>query len=91
MGYSVDEKVKHNEGQKTPFSYGYCWGVKAYRKYPTANRVEQKRIQAEIGDYSDEAKSGKGRSQECAKGYMCGVRDAANERKARARAKHKPP
>lgn len=82
MSYSVDEKVKFNAERKTPFGYGYQWGVKAYRSYPKANAQEKKRIRVEIADYKQEAKK-KSRAGECAKGYMCGVRDAANERKAR--------
>lgn len=83
MKRSVDEKLKYNDEQKTPFSYGYRWGVRAYRKYPKVDKAERKRIRTEIDDYNKQARNGKGRSQECAKGYMCGVRDAANERKAR--------
>lgn len=82
---TVDEKVKYNQGlkKKTPFSWGYLWGVQAYRKYPTADRAERKKILAEIGSYSNEARNGKGNSRACAKGFMCGVRDAAKERKAK--------
>ncbi len=83
MPRTVDEKVKYNQGRKTPFSYGYLWGVKAYRQYPQASTAERKRILAQIDDYSKDARNGKGKSRECAKGFMCGVRDAANERKAK--------
>lgn len=85
MARTVEEKVKYNRERKTPFSYGYLWGVKAYRKYPQADKIEQKQILAEIDDYSKEARNGKGKARECAKGYMCGVRDAANERKGKKR------
>ena len=82
---TVDEKVKYNQGleKKTAFAWGYIWGVKAYRKYPTAAKAERKRILAEIDDYNKDARNGKGRARECAKGFMCGVRDAANERKVK--------
>lgn len=83
MVRTVDEKLRHNQAKKTPFGYGYSWGVKAYRKYPKADKAERKRILAEIDDYNKEAWNGKGRSRECAKGFMCGVRDAARERKER--------
>lgn len=83
MSYSVDEKVKFNRAKKTPFGWGYQWGVKAYRSYPKADAQEKKRIRAEIADYKQEAKK-KSYSGECAKGYMCGVRDAANERKSKS-------
>ena len=81
MSYSVDEKVKYNAKRKTPFGYGYIWGVRAYRKYVEAEETK-KRTLAEIADYKQEAKK-KNKSGECAKGYLCGVRDAAKERKAR--------
>jgi len=83
MAWTVDEKLKHNQSKKTAFGYGYSWGVQAYRRYPKADKAERKRILAEIDDYNSEARNGKGKSRECAKGYMCGVRDAANERKAK--------
>lgn len=84
MSYSVDDKVKFNQAKKTPFGYGYLWGVKAYRDYPTADKEGKKRILAEIDNYSKQTKK-KTPSGECAKGFMCGVRDAANERKSKGR------
>ncbi len=86
MKKTVDEKVKYNHERRTPFGYGYIWGVKAYRKYQ-ANKEEQKRILAEIDDNSKNARNGKEHSRECSKGYMCGVRDAANEWKAKQKTK----
>lgn len=86
MSYSVDEKVKFNSERKTPFGYGYCWGVRAYRKYPKADKDERRRILAEIDDYKREAQK-KTRSGECAKGFMCAVRDCANERKSKSKQK----
>lgn len=82
MSYSVDEKLKFNQSKKTPFGYGYWWGVKAYRSYLKADAQEKKRILAEIDSYRKQAQK-KSPSGECAKGYMCAVRDCANERKAR--------
>ncbi len=84
MSYSVDDKVKFNQAKNTPFSFGYRWGVKAYRAYPTADKEGKKRILAEIDDYSKQAKK-KTPSGECAKGFMCAVRDCANERKSKGR------
>lgn len=83
MKRSVDEKLKYNEGQKTPFSWGYKWGVRAYSRYLKLDKAGKERIRTEINAYSEEARHGRGYSQKCAKGFMCGVRDAANERKAR--------
>ena len=40
MKRSVDEKLKYNSEQKTPFAYGYRFGVKAYREYPKANKKQ---------------------------------------------------
>ncbi len=84
MSYSVDDKVKFNHERQTPFGYGYCWGVKAYRSYPKADTEGRKRILTEIDDYKRESQK-KTRSGECAKGFMCGVRDAANERKSKGK------
>lgn len=83
MARTVDEKLKYNQQRRTAFGYGYAWGVKAYRKYPNADKAERKRILAEIDDYNKEARNGKGKARECAKGFMCGVRDAAKERKSK--------
>lgn len=83
MKRTVDEKVKYNYGQKTPFSWGYLWGVRAYRRYPKANAAEKKRLLAEMDDYRNTAVNGKGKSRECGKGYMCALRDCANERKGK--------
>lgn len=82
MSRTVDEKVKYNEQRKTPFSWGYRWGVQAYRR-SAAIKAEREQISAEIDSYRAEAAHGKGKSRECATGFMCGVRDAANERKSR--------
>ena len=80
---TVDERLKSGEKRKTPFGWGYCWGVRAYRAYPRVNASERAAISAQISDYKDEAKNGKGRSRECAIGFMYGMRDAAIERKSR--------
>lgn len=81
MSLTVDEKVRYNREKKTPFSYGYVWGVQAYRQYPKADKAERKRLLAQIDDYKETALHGKGKARECAKGFMCGIRDTANERK----------
>lgn len=83
MKRTVNEKEQYNREKKTAFSYGYVWGVQAYRKYPKANKAEQKRLLAQIDDYKETALHGKGKARECAKGYMCAVRDCAEERKAK--------
>ena len=85
MKRSVDEKLKHNREQKTPFSYGYRFGVKAYRQYPKADKERKRAMLAEIDDNKRLAQTGD-KSQlsvQYAKGYMCAMRDCAAERKAR--------
>lgn len=84
MKRSVQEKYNYNKSKKTAFSYGYVWGVDAYNAYQNAVWTRQ-RVIAEIDDYKKMAVHGKGRSRECAKGYMCGVRDKANEHKSKRR------
>lgn len=85
MKYTVDEKLKYNREQKTPFSYGYRFGVKAYRQYPMADKKRKRAMLAEIDDNKRLAQTGdKSRSSvQFAKGYMCAMRDCAAERKAR--------
>lgn len=81
---TTDEKLKHNERQKTPFGFGYCWGVKAYRGYTKLSKSEKQRAKADISYNAQLVKTGKTEAtRSCAKGYMCGIRDAANDRKAR--------
>ncbi len=79
------EKPKNSEKNKTPFGWGYSWGVRTYRKYPKATAAERKALSDQIADNKDEAKNGKGRSRENAIGFMTGMRDAAIARKSRRR------
>ena len=79
MSYSVDEKLAHNRKQKTMFSSGYIMGVNIYRAYPKANVKDKATIKEIISSASENARRG----EQWDKGLMCGVRDAANERKAR--------
>ena len=89
MARTVDEKLRYHGEQpkKTPFSHGYNHGVKLYRSYPNADKVERKRIRSEIDHENRNARNGKGASREFSKGFMCAVRDAANERKAKQKNK----
>lgn len=84
MKRSVQEKFEYNKKQKTPFSYGYCMGVKAYRDYTEAV-VCRSRVMDDIDYYKKQAVSGdkKKSSTKFSKGFMCGVRDAAAENKAK--------
>lgn len=85
MARTVDEKLKYHQEQskRTPFMWGYNHGVKLYRGYPKADKAERKRILAEIDGENQNARNGKTASREFSRGVMCGVRDAANERKAK--------
>ena len=82
---SVDERVKkvQENQKKTPFSWGYLWGVQTYRKYPKVSKKERQLLSEQIDEYKDEARNGKGLSRECAIGFVCGMRDTAIERKAK--------
>ena len=85
MKRSVDEKLRYNESRKGMFSVGYRLAVKTYRDYPKQNAKGRKIIKELITDSNELARTGDG----FGKGFMCGVRDAANERKARK--KDRPP
>ena len=50
MKRTVDEKLKYNREQKTPFAYGYRFGVKAYREYPKANKKRKREMMSDIDD-----------------------------------------
>ncbi len=83
MKRTVDEKLKYNSAQKTAFAYGYRFGVQAYRRYPKADERHKRDISSDI-DYNKRLAQTGDKSRESvqyAKGFMCGVRDAANERK----------
>lgn len=89
MKRTVDEKLKYNCGQRTAFAYGYRFGVQAYRQYPKANERRKRDISGDI-DYNRRLAQTGDRLREStqyAKGFMCGVRDAANERKSKQKRK----
>lgn len=74
---TLDEKLNYNKGQKTDFSFGYCLGVDMYKNYPKdteKGKLETKRL---IDNFRELAIWG----DKISKGVMCGIRDAANERK----------
>ncbi len=79
MGYTVDEKVRYNRKRKTAFSSAYCLGVSVYRDYPAADAKTKAVIRQMIDTNKQIARTG----DASAKGFMCGIRDAANERKRR--------
>ena len=79
MKRTIDEKLKYNREQKTPFASGYCVGAILYNDYRKTDD-EGKTITRKLIDTS---KSIALSDDDFGKGFMCGVRDAANERKAR--------
>ncbi len=81
---SVEEKLRYNKEVKSPFSFGYIFGVKAYRSYPTVNATQKKKIKADIDDNRKIATGDSSRgSVQYAKGFMCAIRDCVNERKGK--------
>lgn len=81
MKYTLEDKVKYNKSRATPFSRGYCLGVQWYGEYPKLSGKDRK-MQLEVLDITKQSAKGGDRFS---KGIMCGIRDAANERKAKKR------
>lgn len=79
MRYTVDEKVKYNRKRNTDFGTGYVFGVNIYRDYSKVSAKDKATIKELISSARENARNG----EQWDKGIMCGVRDAANERKAR--------
>ena len=75
---TVDEKYNYNLTQKSGFSNGYCLAVRMYRGYNSGTPADKKRVKAFI----DDMKQGAKKHGYC-KGFMCAIRDCANERKAK--------
>ena len=71
------EKYAANDKKDTPFSQGYVTGVVAYQSNKDYDKDGKKAVKDFISQNSRAAKAG----DPMAKGVMCGVRDAANERK----------
>ena len=76
---TLDEKLRFNQKRGTQFSVGYITGVKQYRNYPLKDRKGKQTVKKAIDEFKKMARNG----DEFAKGIMCGIRDAANERKSR--------
>lgn len=77
--FSVDDKIKFNKKRGSLFGGGYILGVKQYRSYALKDRKQKQVAKKAMDEFSRLAKNG----DLFYKGYMCGVRDAANERKAK--------
>ncbi len=76
---TLQEKLAFNKKRGTQFSAGYILGVRTYQKYPLKDRKGKQAAKKAIDEFSKMARNG----DEFAKGIMCGIRDAANERKAK--------
>ncbi|MCM1533398.1 MAG: hypothetical protein NC099_01975 [Corallococcus sp.] len=85
MKRTVDEKLRYNEEQNSMFGTGYVLGVKNYRNYVRLDTVKKRSVDEIV------CKAKKGVAdpetdrdmQQLYKGILCGIRDAANERKER--------
>ena len=75
---SLADKLKYNEGRNEAFSIGYDIGVNMYRKYGLLDKRQKEQQKEYIDECSQRARAG----DALYKGVMCGIRDAANERKA---------
>lgn len=81
MKRTVDEKLRYNNERGGRFATGYGLGVMLYRDYLKQDNDGKAIIKGIIDTNKSLAKEG----NEMGKGFMCGIRDAANERKARQR------
>lgn len=77
MRRTLKEKYDYNKSKNDKFSCGYCFGVDLYRDYSRQNAQGKAIYKELINNASQSAKSG----SITEKGIMCGIRDAANERK----------
>ncbi|MCM1437643.1 MAG: hypothetical protein NC131_00325 [Roseburia sp.] len=76
---TLDEKIKYNGSRNGAFSVGYVLGATFYRDYVKYDNKGKQAVDELIKSSNRMAKSG----DEMSKGVMCGMRDAANERKAK--------
>ena len=76
---TLAEKVAYNETQKGGFPRGYCAGVRFYQSYGKKGKPVDKK---KHNQFIDDMKEGAKKHSYC-KGFMCGIRDAANERKSK--------
>ncbi|MGN0823579.1 MAG: hypothetical protein ACI4MB_00765 [Candidatus Coproplasma sp.] len=76
---SLVEKYNYNSKLDTGFSHGYCTGVRYYRNHGNCSTAEKQKRNAFIDDMKVAALKG----HSYAKGFMCAIRDCANERKGK--------
>ena len=83
MKRTLKEKYEYNHARNTPFSTGYSLGVMVYGDYRQFDDEGKKIVRELIDTNKSLARDGDVMS----KGFMCGVRDAANERKSKQKRK----
>ncbi len=71
------EKLEYNKRRRSSFGVGYTTGVTLYSEYSKLDKESKRLVKETITDARELAKQG----DKYGKGFMCGVRDAANERK----------
>ena len=84
---TLEEKIEYNKKQKTNFSNGYLDGVKNYREYGKKSVFKKADAQVEVSRINMVGKWGQRSGKyspddvQYSKGFMCGMRDCAAERK----------
>ena len=81
MKYSFEDKIKYNKGRKSEFSQGYLVGATMYKDYPRLREVDRAFIRKRFDEEKIRARKG----DAFAKGVVCALRDASQERKAKTR------
>lgn len=83
MKRTLKEKYDYNKSKcsSSPFSRGYCEGVEVYLDYAGSPYCMQSNTKL----YIDLQRQGAQHGNQNSKGFMCGIRDAANERKGKKR------
>lgn len=77
MKRTLKEKYDYNKYKDDKFSRGYCFGVDLYQDYPRQTPQGKATYKELINNINQSAKLGNSTE----KGVMCGIRDAANDRK----------
>ncbi len=88
--YTFEEKLRYNKEREKGswFAKGYVLGATLYEEYPRSNAGHRNTIRGFIDTARDAVTAVKDKDiTEYEKGIMCGYRDAANERKAKAKAR----
>jgi len=85
MKRTLEEKMKYNrklrDEKHDEFAGGYTLAVNLYQDYTKQNKEGRRSINEIIGAHKELARHG----EPIGKGFMCGLRDAAEERKQERR------